>query len=214
MQYIDRRLYIPMAGLIQASDGNLYGTTLGGGAGGGTVYRLTTAATVLADFFLHGSGPTANPSTLFLNGTAPTATTARSKDSAAIKFSGGNSWKEIGTWTTQPVPSSGTLSALSNLRTWIGLKNSDDQGTWFDLRAEVYKNGALVASGESYCIQGVTRNANQAKEVFVTFNSPSPTVFNGTSDVLSLKISDQDRDQRLRRLLWRSQQCDRTAALL
>ena len=87
------------------------------------------------------------------------------------------------------MPSSGTLSALSSLATWLGLKNSDDQGTWFDLRAEVYKNSTLVAVSESYCIQGVTRNANQAKEVFVTFNSPSPMTFNGTSDVLSLKIS-------------------------
>ena len=80
----------PFAGLIQASDGNLYGTTLSGGAGGGTVYRLITVATVSSDFFLHGTGPTANPSTLFLNGIAPTATTAKSKDSAAIKFSSGN----------------------------------------------------------------------------------------------------------------------------
>jgi Beta-propeller repeat len=142
----------------------------------------------LADFFLHGSGATANPSTLFLNGDPPTATTAKSKDSAAIKFSGGNPWTQIGAWTAQPALSSGTVSALSNLRTWIGLKNSYDQGTRFDLRAEVYKNSTIVASGEIFCIQGVTRNADQAKEVAVSFNSPSPMTFNGTTDVLSLKV--------------------------
>ena len=140
-----------------------------------------------AGFFLHGSGATANPSNLFLNGNSPTATTAKSKDSVGIKFSGGNPWTQIGTWTAQPALSSGTLSALGSLRTWIGLKNSDDQGTWYDLRAEVYKNSTLVASGEIFCIQGVTRNPDQAKEVAISFNSPPPMTFNGT-DVLSLKI--------------------------
>jgi hypothetical protein len=140
------------------------------------------------DFFLHGSGATANPSTLFLNANTPTATTAKSKDLAGIKFSGGNLWTQIGTWTAQPALSSGTLSTLSNLATWLGLRNSDDQGTRFDLRAEVYKNSTLVASGEIFCIQGVTTNPNNAKQVAVSFNSSSPTTFNGTTDVLSLKV--------------------------
>ena len=178
----------PYAGVILAN-GSIYGTTYQGGSHfAGTVYRLITTVTVSADFFLHGSGPTANPSTLFLDGNTPTGTTAKYKDSAAIKFSGGNSWKEIGTWTAPAALSSGMVSALNNLRTWIGLKNSDDQGTWFDLRAEVYKNSTLVASGETFCIQGVTRNADQAKEVSVSFNPPSPMTFNGTTDVLSLKL--------------------------
>ena len=57
---------------------------------------------------------------------------------------------------------------------WIGLKNSDDQGTQFDLRAEVFIEDAygfrLVAVGETRCITGVTRNPNKAKEVTVTFD--------------------------------------------
>jgi uncharacterized repeat protein (TIGR03803 family) len=37
----------PLAGLIQATDGNLYGTTSAGGAnGGGTIFRITTAGTL------------------------------------------------------------------------------------------------------------------------------------------------------------------------
>ena len=71
----------------------------------------------------------------------------------------------------------------------LGLKNSCDQSTRFDVRAEVYKNQTLVASGEIFCMHGVTRNPDQAREVAVSFSSPSPmTTFNGTSDVLSLKI--------------------------
>jgi len=34
------------AGLVQASDGNFYGTTYGGALGGGTVFRLTPSSTL------------------------------------------------------------------------------------------------------------------------------------------------------------------------
>jgi hypothetical protein len=139
-------------------------------------------------FFLHSEGHANNPPTLFLDQTAPTDSKAEFKDSPAIKFSGGNPWKEVGQWPAAPAQAVGTLAALSDLRVWLGLKNSDDQGTRFDLRAEVYKNGTLVAVGETHCIQGVTRNPNLAKEVKVSFAPFSPVTFNGTSDTLSLKI--------------------------
>jgi len=148
--------------------------------------------TILADarnFYLQGTGPENNPPTLFLNTTAPTATSAKFRDSASVKFSGGNPWKEIGSWSAAPALPAGTLTTLSsNLHAWVGLKNSDDQGTRFDLRAEVYRNGLLVAAGESYCIDGVTRNANLAKEVTVAFAPFAPLTFNGSSDQLSVKI--------------------------
>jgi hypothetical protein len=50
---------------------------------------------------------------------------------------------------------------------WIGLKNSDDQGTQFDLRVEVYSGATLVASGERQCITGLTRNPTLAQQVSV-----------------------------------------------
>lgn len=138
-----------------------------------------------ATFYLHGTGPNANPPTLFLNNTSPTATTAKYRDSTSVNFSGGNLWKEIGTWT---ITTTGTLTELNNLRVWLGLKNSDDIGTRFDLRAEVYRNGQfLITSGELYCIQGITRNPDLAKEVVVSFGSFSPVDFYG-ADMLSLKI--------------------------
>jgi hypothetical protein len=40
---------------------------------------------------------------------------------------------------------------LSAAKVWVGLKNSDDVGIRFDLRAEVYANGTLVASGQEQC---------------------------------------------------------------
>ena len=60
--------------------------------------------------------------------------------------------------------------------------------TSFDLRAEVYKNGVLVAAGETYCIQGLTRNPSLAKEAVVSFDSFSPVTLNGETDELSLKV--------------------------
>jgi streptogramin lyase len=111
------------------------------------------------EFFLHSVG-----SALVLDESAPTATTAQFKDSAGIHLSGGNPWKEIGTWTASLAGSAGTLISVSDLHVWLGLKNSDDIGTRFDLRAEVLKNGSTVASGETFCLTGVTRNPALAKE--------------------------------------------------
>ena len=87
-----------------------------------------------------------------------------------------------------PALVSGTLTALGESRVWFGLKNSDDQGTYFDVRAEVSKNGTLLASGETRCVQGITRNPANAKEVILTFGPVSAAAFNGTTDVLSLKV--------------------------
>ncbi|HLB47693.1 MAG TPA: hypothetical protein VJL59_11860, partial [Anaerolineales bacterium] len=99
-----------------------------------------------------------------------------------------NPWKEIGAWTAVPELTDGQLTSLSDLHIWLGLKNSDDIGTRFDLRAEVYRNSELVASGESHCIIGVTRNPDQATEVFIPFAAINPATFDGVTDSLTLKI--------------------------
>jgi hypothetical protein len=147
----------------------------------------STPPVIAAPIYLRGIGPSNNPPTLFLDTIAPANTTAKFKDSTAINFSGGNPWKEVGVWPAEPSLTSGSLTALGDLRVWLGLKNSDDQGTNFDLRVEVFKNGALVAAGETNCIQGVTRNPNLAKEVLVSFAPFTPVTFNG-ADELSLKV--------------------------
>jgi len=153
------------------------------------VFSAPTFAQTSSDYFLHGTGPDNNPPTLVLNTTAPTATAAKFRDSASVNFSGGNVWKDIGTWPAAAVLTTGTLTALSDLHVWLGLKNSDDQGTQFDVRAEVLKNGSTVATGLTRCITGIVRNAANAKEVTVAFGSVPATPFNGTTDTLSVKIS-------------------------
>jgi RHS repeat-associated protein len=142
-----------------------------------------TASTV----YLHGSGGTANPPTLTLDGGAPTSSTDKYSDSAGVQFSGGNAWQPIGTWSQAPPGSAELLSALDDVHAWLGLKNSDDQGTQFDLRAELYVNGTLISSGITRCITGIVRSQSSAKEATVSFGSFAPVTVNA-SDVIQLKL--------------------------
>jgi hypothetical protein len=150
-------------------------------------FILSRIPASVSTFFLQGSGGTANPPTLALSTTTPTATTAKYQDSPAIKYSGGNPWVTVGTWTAPQGFGSGTLSALGAAQVWLGLKNSDDIGTTFDVRVEAYKNGILVTAGQTLCIQGVTRNPDLAKAVTVAFAPFTATGF-GVADVLALKV--------------------------
>jgi N-acetylneuraminic acid mutarotase len=159
-----------------------------GGMTGGTPLASAELYTDGLFLYFHGSGNNANPNTLFLNDIAPTAATAKYKDSAGVHFAGGNPWMTIGTWAAQPALTAGFLPTLSGLHAWVGLKNSDDIGTNFDLRAELYKNGVLVASGATRCLTGTTANPVLAKEVTVLFDPLPPLEFNGTTDTLNLML--------------------------
>jgi len=46
------------------------------------------------------------------------------------------------------------LTVLGPVTIWVGLTNSDDVGIRFDLRAEVYKAGTLVGSGQVNSVAG------------------------------------------------------------
>ena len=159
-----------------------------GGMEGGSPLASAELYTGWAALFLHGSASNANPNTLYLDDIAPTAATAKYKDSAGVHFAAGNPWVTIGTWAAQPALTAGLLPTLSGLHAWVGLKNSDDIGTKFDLRAELSKNGILFASGAARCLTGITRSAALAKEVTVLFDLLPSEEFDGTTDTLSLKL--------------------------
>jgi hypothetical protein len=144
------------------------------------------AAQTVTTYYLHGTSAT--PPGLFFNTSSPTGSSAKSVDSASVNFSGGNPWKSVGTWAPDTFHATGNLTSLADLHVWLGLKNSDDQGTQFDLRAEVYKNSQLITAGQTLCITSLTTNANNAKEVLTSFPAFSQATFNGTSDVLSIKL--------------------------
>ncbi|HSX16125.1 MAG TPA: PKD domain-containing protein [Candidatus Saccharimonadales bacterium] len=81
------------------------------------------------------------------------------------------------------------LSALNPAGIWIGLKNSDDVGTKFDLKVDAYSGSTLVASGELDSFAGGSSGFNNAHLASIPFSSfapvslPSGTVLNLTVSV-------------------------------
>ncbi len=71
---------------------------------------------------------------------------------------------------------------------WVGLRNSDDQGTQFDLLLEQLVNGTPVASGLQRCITSLTRNPNQARLVNVAWDPAGPVSLE-PGDVVTIRIS-------------------------
>jgi probable HAF family extracellular repeat protein len=64
-----------------------------------------------------------------------------------------------------PEPPGRPLTALGPASIWVGLKNSDDVGIRFDLRAEVYRNGTeLIGSGELLSVPGGSSGFNNARQ--------------------------------------------------
>ena len=131
------------------------------------------------DLFMHGAAPD-----LILDITPPSSTSAKYKDSPGVKRT---TFMEIGTWNAAPMTETQNLTSLGNLTVWVGLKNSDDQGTYFDIRAEVLKNGEVIASAEVKDIQGITRNPDKAKEVVVAFGTIPDTTFE-VGDIFSVRV--------------------------
>ena len=81
------------------------------------------------------------------------------------------------------------LSALSPANIWVGLKNSDDVGIKFDLRAEVYYNGTtLVAWGEIPSVAGGSSGFNNAKLDTIPFTNFPAAVGIAPGDTLSIKL--------------------------
>jgi predicted extracellular nuclease len=80
-----------------------------------------------------------------------------------------------------------SLKGTSPARLWVGLKNSDDEGTRFDVRVVLRANGEAVAEGLTRCVTRITRSPSHALEVAVPFGSVSPNAF-GPGDMLSLEV--------------------------
>jgi DNA/RNA endonuclease G (NUC1) len=80
------------------------------------------------------------------------------------------------------------LTALGPARVWLGLKNSDDVGTRFDLRAEVFKNGVLIGSGQMNDVPGGGSGFNNAVLRTISLAQNGSVGFR-TGDILSITLS-------------------------
>ncbi len=169
---------------------------------GRTIARSTVVAVVLGLLVVGGAGaprassppdPCPDPvfhlhrssgGDLLLEQTAPTATTPNFTDSPALTRAAG--YQPIGTWETYVTEPLCQLVDLSDLIVFLGLRNSDDQGTRFDLLAEALVDNSVVATGELTCITGVTRNPANALQVTVPFGPVTVTHFHGE---IALRLS-------------------------
>jgi len=80
------------------------------------------------------------------------------------------------------------LTSLGPANIWVGLKNSDDVGIRFDLRAEVYRNGTqLVGSGEVASVPGGSSGFNNAKQDTISLTPVEGATFQ-SGDAVSIKL--------------------------
>jgi hypothetical protein len=107
----------------------------------------------------------------------------------SVLFGGYNLYQYLNdTWTLKSPNIAVMLTALSPANVWVGLKNSDDVGTKFDLLAEAIMNGVLIGSGELDGVAGGSSGFNNAVNRTINLALFSP-VDVGSGDTLSIKLS-------------------------
>jgi hypothetical protein len=90
--------------------------------------------------------------------------------------------------TVRIVVNYGVLGEPGPAQIWLGLKNSDDVGTRFDLLAEVLKNGSLVGSGQLNNVPGGSSGFNNAVLTTIDLALLSPVDISA-DDTLSIRLS-------------------------
>jgi len=140
---------------------------------------------------------TSGPSHGVLSGTGANRTYT-----PAPNYSGPDSFRftvtDTGDGTSPPLTSSEAtvsiavdcpvLTSLGSASMWIGLKNSDDVGTKFDLFAEILKNGVVVGSGQLNDVAGGSSGFNNAVQRAIS-QSLSGAQSLCPGDTLSFRLS-------------------------
>jgi alpha-tubulin suppressor-like RCC1 family protein len=97
----------------------------------------------------------------------------------------------VGNTATVAVPYTVSLGGLASAglsSVWLGLKNSDDIGTKFDVLAEMIKNGSVVGSGQVNDVSGASSGFNNAVQLAIGVVLASATNF-GAGDTLGIRLS-------------------------
>jgi uncharacterized repeat protein (TIGR01451 family) len=97
----------------------------------------------------------------------------------------GNSTSATTTFTVN----SPQLTSVGPANMWIGLKNSDDVGTKFDLLAETFKNGVLVGSGQLNDVPGGSSGFNNAVQRTISMALSGGSAGFCTGDTMSFRLS-------------------------
>lgn len=80
------------------------------------------------------------------------------------------------------------LTTLGFANIWVGLKNSDDVGTKFDLLGEVLRNGDVIASSQLNDVPGGSSGFNNAILDTINLALSGPVTFS-SGDSLSIRLS-------------------------
>lgn len=90
--------------------------------------------------------------------------------------------------TPTATPTPRQITSLNPAKVWVGLQNSNGNGIRYDLKAEAYKNGVLISSGELDSVDSGGTGFNNANLHTIPFNSFSPLTF-PTGSQLSIQVS-------------------------
>jgi hypothetical protein len=80
------------------------------------------------------------------------------------------------------------LAGVGPAHIWVGLKNSDDVGTQFDLQVKVSIGNTVVAQGQTLCVTGLVRGPDKARQVVVPLSLIGDGSF-ADGDVLRVRVS-------------------------
>jgi hypothetical protein len=156
--------------------------TVNGAIGAVFTYQIT--ATYALTFGAAGlpAGLTVDTTTGVITG-APTAAGSFNVTLSATNTFGATDTDSL----TIVIPSPGTTVATSSASLWIGLKNSDDVGTKFDVLVAVLKNGNVVGTGQLNAVTGGSSGFNNA--VLRTVGMALGSTTYAPNDVLGVRIS-------------------------
>jgi hypothetical protein len=98
-----------------------------------------------------------------------------------------------------------SLSALSPAKVWVGLKNSDDVGTYFDLLAEVFLDTTKIGEGQLNGVSGGSSGFNNAGLYTIPLTLSAPVEVPGNAAFklkLSVRVAANSRHRSGTARLW------------